>query len=99
QTPPSERGQSHRDETDPFLKYAEDVVLRITQLDLRDFPTVRLFATAEDNQKIPIRTLQEHDFVLKENKVEVAGLHFANRDQLDLPLSIMFVVDISGSMA
>lgn len=98
QQPPSAKGHSHSGDIDPFLKYAENVKLSVTQLDLRDFPTVRAFATAHDDQGIQLRTLQEGDFNLQENGKEVEDLHFGNREQLDLPLAVMFVVDVSGSM-
>jgi VWFA-related protein len=94
---PLEEGRSHHDETDPYLKYDEDVSLRVTQLDLRDFPTVRLYATVHDKDGNQLRTLQEGDFTLSENNTPVSGLHFADRGQ-DLPLTILFAVDVSGSM-
>ncbi len=93
---PSERGT--RRNTDPFLQYKENVELRISQIELGDFPTVRAFVSVADEGGIPIRTLLADDFEIIENNQPVGSIRFANRDELDLPLSVMFVVDVSGSM-
>ncbi|MCB1221921.1 MAG: VWA domain-containing protein [Planctomycetales bacterium] len=93
---PSERGT--RRNSDPHLQYKENVELRISQIELSEFPTVRAFISVADESGIPVRTLQAEDFVITENNQSVENVRFANRDELDLPLSIMFVVDVSGSM-
>jgi VWFA-related protein len=72
--------------------------MRISQVDVTTFPLVRAFVSVTDSVGIPIRTLQEGDFTVKENGVEALDVHFGNRDELDLPLALIFVVDISGSM-
>jgi VWFA-related protein len=94
--PPSTRGAQRN--SDPFLQYQENVQVRISQIELGKFPTVRTFVSVADKSGVPIRTLAAEDFVVTENGQPVADLRFANRDELELPLSIMFVVDISGSM-
>jgi len=96
QQPPQSR--SYRDQTNPYLQYATNVKVRVSQLELGAFPTVRAFVSVMDEQGTQIRTLKEGDFTVTENKVQATDVHFANRDELNLPLAIMFVVDISGSM-
>jgi VWFA-related protein len=95
---PLEEGRTHHQDTDPFLKYDEDVTVQVTHLDLRDFPTVRAYATVHDKAGQQLRTLQEGDFKLSENKVPVDDLHFAQHGDDELPLTILFVVDVSSSM-
>lgn len=87
-----------RSHTDPFLQYAENVNVRISQLEFGDFPTVRAFVSVTDQNGILLRNLEEQDFAVTENGVEAAEVRFANRDELDLPLAIQLVLDISGSM-
>jgi len=86
------------DHIDPFLKYAQNVNISINQLEINDFPTVRAFVSVTDENGIQIRTLREGDFTVEENGEAAEEVLFANRDELDLPLAIVFVVDISGSM-
>ena len=94
--PPSQSGAQRN--SDPFLQYKENVEVRISQIELGEFPTVRAFVSVTEQSGVPIRTLMPGDFVVTENNQPVADLRFANRDELDLPLSVMFCVDISGSM-
>ncbi|MDQ3024449.1 MAG: VWA domain-containing protein, partial [bacterium] len=82
---------------DPYLKYA-DARVRVTQIETAEFPTVRAFVAVTDQNGALIKTLKEGDFTAEENKTGVTGLRFANRSELNLPLAIMFVVDVSGSM-
>ena len=82
---------------DPYLRYAENVSVRITQMEISDFPTVRAFVSVTDENGILLRSLREDNFIIAENDVP-AEARFANRDELDLPLSIQLVLDISGSM-
>ncbi|MEZ5338884.1 MAG: VWA domain-containing protein [bacterium] len=93
---PSERGT--RRNADPHLQYKENVELRVSQIELSDFPTVRAFVSVADEGGVPVRTLLPEDFVVEENQQSVGEVRFANRDELNLPLSVMFVVDVSGSM-
>jgi VWFA-related protein len=84
---------------DPYLQYAQNVDVRISQVEVSGFPTVRAFVTATDENGVLLRTLQESNFTLTENGTPAADLHFGNRDELNLPLAIQFIVDVSGSMA
>ncbi|MCB1218159.1 VWA domain-containing protein [bacterium] len=93
---PSQRGS--RRNADPHLQYKENVELRVSQIELSDFPTVRAFVSVADEGGVPVRTLLPEDFVIEENQQSVGEVRFANRDELNLPLSVMFVVDVSGSM-
>jgi len=90
--------RTYSNQTNPFVKYAANVKVRISQMELGAFPTVRAFVSVTDEQGIQIRTLKENDFTVAENKVQAKDVHFANRDELNLPLAIIFIVDISGSM-
>lgn len=104
QTPPSGSGTSSAQQpageqsTDPYLQYAQNVSVRISQLETSAFPTVRAFVSVTDENGVLLRTLKEGNFALTENNIAAADLHFGNRDELNLPLAIQFVVDISGSM-
>ena len=71
---------------------------RVTQLETGDFPTVRAYVAVTDDQDALIKTLKEGDFTVTENGTPVEGLHFAS-SSANLPLAIMFCVDVSGSMA
>jgi VWFA-related protein len=83
---------------DPFLRHAQNVDVRVTQMEIGGFPTVRAFTTVTDEIGTLIRSLNETSFTVTENGEPVSGLRFGNRDELDLPLAIEFVVDISSSM-
>lgn len=96
--PPSSKGYDYSQETDPYLKYAQNVSLRVSQIVTTKFPTVQAFVTVTDEGGQLIRTLKEGDFTAEENGQAVSNLRFGNRDELNLPLAVMFVVDISGSM-
>ncbi len=95
---PTQKGEEHSEHDDPFLKYAKGVKVRVSQVDVSKFPTMRAFVSVTDSLGIPIRTLNEGDFVVTEGGTGAADVHFANRDELELPLALIFVVDISGSM-
>ncbi|MCC7478242.1 VWA domain-containing protein [bacterium] len=95
---PTQKGEQHSAQEDPFLKYATGVKVRISQVDVSKFPTMRAFVSVTDSLGIPIRTLKEGDFKVTEGGNDATDVHFANRDELDLPLALIFVVDISGSM-
>lgn len=113
-TPPSASGGGHSGSTpqqtqtnpapqvdthiDPYLKYAKNVNVTVTQVETGDFPTVRAFVNVTDENGAQIRTLRESDFTVEENGEKADPVQFANRDELDLPLTVVFVVDISGSM-
>lgn len=84
-------------QADPFLQYAKNVEVRISQLEVGDFPTVRAFVSVTDEGGLPIRSLLAEDFTVTENGA-AAEVAFANRDELNLPLSIQLVLDVSGSM-
>ena len=83
---------------DPFLRHAQNVEVRVTQMEIGGFPTVRAFTTVTDEIGTLIRSLKEDSFTVLENGEPVENLRFGNRDELDLPLAIEFVVDISSSM-
>jgi VWFA-related protein len=83
---------------DPFLRQAQNVQVRVTQMEIGDFPTVRAFVTVTDELGTLIRSLKEDSFTVKENGQDVGNLRFGNRNELNLPLAIEFVVDISSSM-
>lgn len=72
--------------------------VRVSQFDLKDFPTVRLFVSVTDLRSLPIKNLAESNFELIENGVQVKELRFAHEELKNLPLSILFIVDVSGSM-
>lgn len=90
--------RSHLGEVDPYLKYASGVKAKVTQLEVGAFPTVRAFVSVLDQNGVQIKTLQPGDFTVTENGTPAAEVRFAKREELDLPLAIMIVVDISGSM-
>lgn len=92
-----EARERHR-RTDPYLQYVKDAEIRISQLELSDFPTVRAFVSVTDENGVLLRSLTEQDFTVSENDVPAAEVRFANREALDLPLAIQLVLDISGSM-
>lgn len=83
---------------DPYLKYQNGVKARVTQIETGDYPTVRAYVSVTDEQGALIKTLKEGDFGATENGTPVQGLQFASSSS-NLPLAIMFVVDVSGSMA
>ena len=83
---------------DPFLQYAQNVDVRINQLETWDFPVMRAFISVTDESDIQIRSLLPEDFTVDENGVDAGAVRFADRDELNLPLSIMLVLDVSGSM-
>lgn len=89
--------ERHR-HTDPYLQYVQNAEVRISQLELGDFPTVRAFVSVTDGTGVLLRSLTEQDFTVTENDVPAAEVRFANREQLNLPLAIQLVLDISGSM-
>jgi VWFA-related protein len=74
------------------------VKVRVSQLEVGAFPVVRAFVSVLDQNGALIKTLRAENFTVQENGTGVAEVRFANREQLDLPLSIMIIVDISGSM-
>ncbi|MBN2083512.1 VWA domain-containing protein [bacterium] len=88
----------HQRHSDPYLKYVQNAEVRISQLELGDFPTVRAFVSVADEGGVLIRSLTEQDFTVTENDVPAAEVRFGNREELNLPLSIQLVVDISSSM-
>lgn len=99
QPPEAQPGlRSYLGEVDPNLKYATGVKVRISQLEVGAFPTIRAFVSVLDQNGSQVRTLQPENFSVTENDTLAANVHFAKREELDLPLSIMIVVDISGSM-
>jgi len=72
--------------------------VRVTQFDLTNFPTVRLFVSVLDFRGVPIKDLKIENFQLEENNSRVGEIRFAHDEIRDLPLSILFIVDVSGSM-
>lgn len=84
--------------TDQTLQYMQNVGVRVSQLEISGFPTVRAFVSVTDQNSVLVRTLKEGNFTVTENNKPVENLRFGNRDELNLPLAIQFVVDISGSM-
>jgi VWFA-related protein len=97
--PPQQEGlRSYLGEVDPNLKYATGVQVRISQLEVGAFPIVRAFVSVLDQYGAQIKTLTPENFSVAENDTPAANVRFAKREDLDLPLSIMIVVDISGSM-
>jgi len=72
--------------------------VRVTQFDLTNFPTVRLFVSVLDYRGVPIKDLKIENFQLEENNSRVGEIRFAHEETRDLPLSILFIVDVSGSM-
>ncbi len=97
-TPEQEGLRSYLGEVDPNLKYATGVQVRVSQLEVGAFPTVRAFVSVLDQNGAQINTLTPENFSVYENDTPAANVRFAQRETLDLPLSIMIVVDISGSM-
>ena len=59
---------------------------------------MRLFVSVTDTHGLPIKNLRPEDFALTENGQPVENLRFANPEVFDLPLAILFVIDVSGSM-
>ncbi len=88
----------HDPDFDINLAYQENVQISISQLEVGDFPIVRAFVSVIDQGGYVLGTLAENHFTIEENGVEVQTVRFANRDALDLPLHVVFVVDVSGSM-
>ncbi len=72
--------------------------LRITQYDLSQFPIVHLFASVTGSRSLPIKNLRPEDFAITENGKPIENVRFANPEVFDLPLAILFVIDVSGSM-
>ncbi|OPX23939.1 MAG: hypothetical protein B1H03_00065 [Planctomycetales bacterium 4484_113] len=70
----------------------------VSQYDLSEFPVVRLFASVLDSRGLPLKDLSPEDFALTENGQAVSGLRFANPEVFKLPLAILFIIDVSGSM-
>ncbi len=103
QAPGTTPGSEERDPlalrgVDPYLRHAQNVEVRVTQMEIGNFPTVRAFTTVTDEIGTLIRSLKEDAFTVRENGETVANLRFGNREELDLPLAIEFIVDISSSM-
>jgi VWFA-related protein len=96
--PPEQGAQGEDHPENPYLKYATGVKARVTQIETGDFPTVRAYVAVTDEQGALIKTLKEGDFEVTENGTPVEGLRFAE-SSANLPLAIMFCVDVSGSMA
>jgi VWFA-related protein len=95
--PQGAQGEDHHLD-DPYLQYQNGVKARVTQIETGDYPTVRAYVSVTDEQGALVKTLKEGDFAASENGSPVEGLHFA-ASSANLPLAIMFVVDVSGSMA
>jgi len=72
--------------------------LLVSQYDLSAFPVVRLFASVLDSRGLPLNDLKPSDFSITENGKPVAGLRFANPEVFKLPLAVLFIIDVSGSM-
>lgn len=72
--------------------------LLVSQYDLSAFPAVRLFTSVLDSRGLPLKDLSPADFRLTENGKPVSGLRFANPEVFKLPLAILFIIDVSGSM-
>jgi len=97
--PPPPPGQpAPNQSTDAYLRYMQNVDVRVGQLEISGFPTVRAFVSVTDESGVLVRTLKEGNFTVTENDTAVENLRFGNRDELNLPLAIQFVVDVSGSM-
>lgn len=80
------------------LAYQENVQISISQLEVGDFPIVRAFVSVIDQGGYVLGTLSPQHFTVTENGVEAQEVRFADRDALNLPFHIVFVVDVSGSM-
>ncbi len=71
---------------------------RVAQFDLEDFPTVRLFVSVSDYRGIPLKNLKFENFEILENNKKIENFRFADEELENLPLSILFIIDVSGSM-
>ncbi len=71
---------------------------RVTQFDLKDFPLVRLFVSVTDYRGVPLKNLKEENFEIYEGGNRVAEFRFSDEEIKNLPLSILFIIDVSGSM-
>ena len=78
-----------------------DLSVRIVDGDVSDYPDVALRVTVREANGVPVPGLEPFDFEVNEDRVPEARPLIAVEPVInpDLPVSIVLLIDISGSMA
>ena len=64
--------------TDPYLQYVQNAEVRISQMELSEFPIVRAFASVTDENGVLLRSLNAEDFTVSENDVAADEVRYAS---------------------
>lgn len=71
---------------------------KISQIDASSFPRIKLFVSVKDENSLPVKDLLPQNFTISEDGKDVGTLSFSTFKDEKTPLSIGFIVDVSGSM-
>jgi pSer/pThr/pTyr-binding forkhead associated (FHA) protein/Mg-chelatase subunit ChlD len=84
--------------SDITLARKENVNVTISQIIVENYPEVTAFVSVKDEMGYQLNSLLPEHFIVSEDGAEVGDITFANREMLDIPLALQFILDTSDSM-
>ena len=78
--------------------YAQNLSLQVDQVDLREFPQIKLFVTASNVDGAPVMGLESGAFEVSEDGTAVSDVAVQRFLESGEGLSVVLAIDVSGSM-